>query len=177
MTSMVAGVLMLNASYQPLRVVPLPRAIMLLHGERARIVEGSGRFLHSPSVTIEQPDVIALIKQVWVPESVVPPYSRKGVLMRDGYRCAYCGKYGDTIDHVVPQALGGEDSWTNCVCACTFCNGFKDCRTLSELDWVLPFTPKAPSPQLAPFLWLERTPTVWLPYLEPYLSKRRARAA
>ncbi|MGY0694075.1 HNH endonuclease [Virgibacillus sp. FSP13] len=45
---------------------------------------------------------------------------------RDGYRCHYCGSYGDTIDHKVPRAKGGARTPSNCVCACIECNRYKD---------------------------------------------------
>ena len=39
--------------------------------------------------------------------------------------CAYCGEYGDTIDHITPQALGGTDEITNVLCCCQRCNADK----------------------------------------------------
>ncbi len=39
--------------------------------------------------------------------------------------CAYCGEYGDTIDHIIPQALGGTDEITNILCCCQRCNADK----------------------------------------------------
>lgn len=54
---------------------------------------------------------------------------RYEVLKRDGYRCRYCGASAPdaviTIDHVVPQALGGGDEPSNLVAACKDCNGGK----------------------------------------------------
>lgn len=44
------------------------------------------------------------------------------VLQRDDYVCRYCGKFGDTIDHVLPKSKGGLSSPSNCVCACSECN-------------------------------------------------------
>lgn len=67
------------------------------------------------------------------------PYSRRGIFERDGWRCVYCGADTDeTIDHVVPRALGGATSWGNCVTACRPCNQRKDCKTLADLGWQLP---------------------------------------
>jgi len=38
--------------------------------------------------------------------------------------CAYCGENKDqmTIDHVIPQSLGGTDELMNVVCCCEDCN-------------------------------------------------------
>ncbi|MFC4775534.1 HNH endonuclease [Paenibacillus sp. GCM10023252] len=44
------------------------------------------------------------------------------VLQRDNYVCKYCGRYGDTIDHVLPKSKGGLSTPDNCVCACSSCN-------------------------------------------------------
>ena len=54
---------------------------------------------------------------------------RYEILRRDGNRCRYCGgKAPDvalTIDHVIPEALGGTDDPNNLVAACVDCNGGK----------------------------------------------------
>ena len=57
---------------------------------------------------------------------------RKYVLERDGYRCYFCGGYGDTIDHLLPRAKGGHTTPVNCVCACMECNQSKADRDLDD---------------------------------------------
>lgn len=51
------------------------------------------------------------------------------VLRRDGHTCRYCGASAPevklTVDHVVPQALGGRDDPANLVSACVDCNSGK----------------------------------------------------
>ena len=32
------------------------------------------------------------------------------------YKCAYCGEKADTIDHIHPQAHGGQSDLTNMIC-------------------------------------------------------------
>lgn len=44
--------------------------------------------------------------------------------------CAYCGKPGDHLDHIVPLARGGEGDWTNLTSACRQCNQSKSARSL-----------------------------------------------
>lgn len=60
------------------------------------------------------------------------PVSRRlrfEILRRDRHTCRYCGATAPdvklTVDHVVPQALGGSDEPSNLVTACDGCNGGK----------------------------------------------------
>lgn len=39
--------------------------------------------------------------------------------------CLYCGGPGGTVDHVIPEAKGGESLPSNCVPACEQCNNFR----------------------------------------------------
>jgi hypothetical protein len=54
---------------------------------------------------------------------------RYQILRRDNHACRYCGATAPdvklTVDHVVPEALGGSDDPTNLVTACETCNGGK----------------------------------------------------
>ncbi|MEU9578822.1 HNH endonuclease [Streptomyces chilikensis] len=54
---------------------------------------------------------------------------RYEVLRRDNHTCRYCGAAAPdvklTVDHVVPQALGGSDEPSNLVTACEACNSGK----------------------------------------------------
>lgn len=54
---------------------------------------------------------------------------RYQVFRRDNHTCYYCGRSAPevklTIDHVVPEALGGRDVPENLRTACTDCNGGK----------------------------------------------------
>lgn len=51
------------------------------------------------------------------------------VLRRDNHTCRYCGRSAPevriTVDHVVPEALGGPDTPENLVAACSDCNSGK----------------------------------------------------
>ena len=53
---------------------------------------------------------------------------RPRILRRDQNTCYYCGQYGDTVDHIIPRRLGGNDSDDNLVCACRNCNFSKGGR-------------------------------------------------
>jgi 5-methylcytosine-specific restriction endonuclease McrA len=51
---------------------------------------------------------------------------RRAIFRREKGRCFYCGKKlcegGWGLDHVVPQALGGDNAATNAVACCHWCN-------------------------------------------------------
>lgn len=59
------------------------------------------------------------------------------VLRRDNHACRYCGATAPdvriTLDHVVPTALGGDDSPSNLVAACGDCNSGKTSTSPSEV--------------------------------------------
>jgi len=141
-----AKVLLLNASYEPLRIVSVRRAIVMLVEEKAITeVEGDGEY-RSPSKSIRVPAVIRLIRYVKVPYRANKPLTNRAVLARDNYKCAYCdSRKADTIDHVQPRSRGGAHDWMNVVSARRKCNFTKADKTLNELDWTLkyqPFTPQ-----------------------------------
>jgi 5-methylcytosine-specific restriction endonuclease McrA len=81
------------------------------------------------------PSVVRLSIFIRVPYKKII-LSRKNILRRDSHRCQYCGR-GDnalTLDHVVPKARGGDDSWENLVTACVVCNNRKGDRTPEEVN-------------------------------------------
>jgi len=96
--------------------------------------------------------------------------TRKNILRRDLYKCAYCGR-GDlplTIDHIVPKVKGGIDSWNNLVCACTFCNNKKGDQTPEEANLPLIIKPFKPSHIMFIKNVVGRLDESWKPYL--YMS-------
>ena len=159
-----AGTLVLNASYEPLCVVPLKRAIVLVLAEKATVVEADGT-LRSANDSFDMPAVIRLTRYVRVPYRAKVPYSKRAVLVRDGHKCAYCGRKGTTVDHVVPKALGGKDTFANTVAACLRCNGKKGHKTLAEMGWTLPFTPAEPRGYEALIIGFAKRDPSWEPYL------------
>ena len=136
--------LLLNASHEPLCVVPMRRAVVLVLKEKAEIVARNGAELHSERVTVPVPSVIRLHHYVRVPYRNRVPLTRAALMRRDNYRCAYCGRRAETIDHVLPRSRGGLHAWENCVASCTICNHRKADRLLSELGWTLAAPPAVP---------------------------------
>ncbi len=65
---------------------------------------------------------------------------RLAVLERDGYRCAYCQGFADTIDHILNKAEGrrqqierDNEAWI--VAACHDCNVLRGTRRLYPPSW------------------------------------------
>lgn len=139
-----ASVVVLNASMEPLGVVPLSRAITFLIRERATIVEAvPGQTIRSGQGEMPVPLVVAFRELVRVPYRWAPaPWSRRGVLLRDNHTCAFCGRRGSTIDHVLPQSRGGGNTWLNTITACSPCNGRKANRTPEEAGMPLRYPPR-----------------------------------
>lgn len=78
------------------------------------------------------------------------------MLVRDRHRCAYCGRRATTVDHVVPRAQGGRDSWLNTVASCAEDNHRKADRTPEQAGMPLLREPFEPTPADAMLLALGR---------------------
>lgn len=160
-----SGALVLNATYEPLCVVPLRRAVVLVLAEKAVVVEAGGDVMHSARTSIAVPTVVRLSHYVRVPYRREVPLTRRAVLDRDGHSCVYCGVRADTIDHVRPRSRGGQHIWTNVVAACARCNHRKGDRLIAEIGWHLSATPQQPPATVAVVLgWAKRDPA-WQRYL------------
>ncbi len=160
--------LVLNATYEPLCVVPLRRAVVLVLAEKATVIETGDEVLHSADLEVPAPSVVRLSRYVRVPYRHQVPVSRRAIFQRDGSRCAYCEGKAETVDHVVPKSRGGLHEWTNVVAACARCNHRKADRLLSELGWTLPFVPRAPASTVALIVGYARRDPAWTPYLTPW---------
>jgi 5-methylcytosine-specific restriction endonuclease McrA len=137
-------VLVLNADGGPLHRVSLRHAIRMLFRQVAVVYEVQ------PDRQIgvyPMPTVVRLVSYVvtrWR-HSRGCIWSRGGVPIRDGRRCAFCGGSASTVDHVVPRSRGGGNTWLNTVAACGRCNQRKGDRTPAEARMPLRWTPTAPS--------------------------------
>src|SRR5688500_6343293 len=118
--------LVLNADYTPLSYYPLSlwpwqTAIKAVFLERVDIVSSYEREVHSPSLDMKIPSVIAL--RQYVRPSEFPAFTRFNLFLRDRFCCQYCGSpHHLTFDHVVPRRLGGKTTWENVATACAPCN-------------------------------------------------------
>ncbi|OAN39415.1 HNH endonuclease [Chloroflexus islandicus] len=145
---MAQRVLVLNASYEPLQLISVRRALVLLLQEKAELVEAAMQHLRAQSVTYSVPLVIRLVRYIRIPRQLRLPCSRRGVFARDRETCQYCGQQPGrahlTMDHVVPRSQGGLTTWDNVVTACRDCNHRKGGRTPEQANMVLLSTPRQP---------------------------------
>jgi 5-methylcytosine-specific restriction endonuclease McrA len=140
-------VLLLNQNYEPLTILKLKRAITLVILGKVDTVENeNGRLIHAISLAYRVPSVIRLKYFVKIKRKEIS-LTKKNVIKRDGHQCQYCGRRTGlmTADHVLPKALGGEESWENLVCACHECNNRKGDRNLKHSGMHLLKKPKRPS--------------------------------
>ncbi|HND19707.1 MAG TPA: HNH endonuclease [Acidobacteriota bacterium] len=128
-------VLVLNASFEPINICTVRRAVVLILKGVARVEEHTEQFLHSPSAVVKAPSVIRLLEYIHIPFER-KSLSRRNVLLRDHNRCQYCGHIFPpielTLDHVVPRSRGGASTWDNLVACCRKCNNRKGSRTPEE---------------------------------------------
>lgn len=155
-TFIMINVLLLNASYEPLSVLPLKRAMSLWVRGRVDGVSEDAIEVRAAESGVSLPRVLRLRKYVKVPRRKAR-WSRMGVLRRDAFTCIYCGiKAGEmqkgrtlgqrdfTIDHIVPKSRNGKNAWGNTACACAPCNGRKGNRLPHEAGMKLLWEPKIP---------------------------------
>ena len=157
--------LVLNATYEPLSVVPARRAACLVLADKADLVDGDGTELHSARLIVPSPSVVRLRYVVKVPFQRRTTLSRRAVFARDDHRCQYCGGAADSIDHVVPRSRGGQHTWENVAAACRPCNLRKRDRTPAEADMRLHHPPRAPRDQSWVAVAVARVPDEWKPFL------------
>jgi 5-methylcytosine-specific restriction endonuclease McrA len=161
-------VLVLNASYEPLNVCTVRRALVLILKQKAEVLEHGDGVLRSETMRLDEPEVIRLVTYVRVPRDIHRRrITRKAVLARDGWTCQYCGteKPGLTVDHVIPRSRGGESVWENIVASCAACNRRKGNRLPHEIRMHPRSSPRPPGPTVFIRIAAPRTPPTWEPYL------------
>ncbi len=142
-------VLLLNASYEPLGTVTLPRAVRLVWNKAAIVVEFDGdRVLRSVRHTFPCPSVVRLSEYINVRKRRAASGSlRMKIYIRDRFRCQYCGEKGTasdlTLDHILPRSRGGRSVPENLCTSCVPCNQRKGDRTPAEARMPLLSNPSA----------------------------------
>ncbi len=133
--------LALNASFEPLTMVPVRRALRLVIEGKAEIVEAEGiDVVRSERLVLPKPAIIRLVKFVHVPRRFRRQVTNIFLFARDHYSCQYCLRSQHdlrpreclTRDHLVPISRGGSNEWTNVVTACSTCNTRKGNRLPEE---------------------------------------------
>jgi 5-methylcytosine-specific restriction endonuclease McrA len=126
--------IVLNADYTFLNVISIKKAMTLLSKGKADVLKYGKDKIKTTMGAIRVPLVLRLIKLIRTIYKARVPFSKKNVMVRDHFKCAYCGKEGVrlTIDHIVPKARGGKSTFENCVASCKPCNTKKGHKSCAE---------------------------------------------
>jgi 5-methylcytosine-specific restriction endonuclease McrA len=139
---------LLNADYTFLNMVDWKRAMRLIAKDKVQVLRQSERIIRTAEgMVLKVPLVMKLIKLIRKLYLNRVPFSKKNVLVRDGFKCAYCGNNSHklTIDHIIPKSRNGKTSFENCVASCKPCNNTKGGRTPSEAGMYLRIKPFQPT--------------------------------
>jgi 5-methylcytosine-specific restriction endonuclease McrA len=180
-------ILLLNRYFAPLSVTTARRGLVLLFGGTALALDERGDShdfcawrrlpvrddddgLPVVNGALRLPRVMHLQRYDRAPRIGVR-LTRRNLLLRDDYRCQYCGKQPGTrelnVDHVLPRSRGGRETWENLVISCRGCNLRKGKQTPAEAKMHLLAEPRRPYWTVATQIALA-TPTPfseWRPFL------------
>lgn len=183
MTNFGKKVLVLDSRFEPVKVVSMQVAFVLIYSDRAECVAESDRVIQGVAREWNVPWIIRLRGcRPRTRRLSGPRFSRQNIYLRDGFRCQYCHWTGSTtyltLDHLLPSAKGGKTTWDNIVTACKSCNMKKGAKTIEELGLSLHRPPK--KPDLHPSLLFpirygitsKNAPEIWLPYLDLSLAEK-----
>ena len=159
--------LVLNATFEPINVCTVRRAVVLLLKDKAEVIEHGDWQLHSATHTIAGPVVIRLVTYVRIPRGTHRrKITRRAVFARDNWTCQYCGSRSSlTVDHVVPRSKGGLSSWENIVASCAPCNRRKGNALPRQAGMRLLRQPRTPSVHVFIQVASPSIPAAWQAYL------------
>jgi 5-methylcytosine-specific restriction endonuclease McrA len=164
--------LLLNATYEPLKVVHWQKAMTLWCQGKVEIIASHDREIRAVSFSLKLPSVIRLLRYVRIKKRFdYVPFSRANIYARDGNTCQYCGEKLPTqeltFDHVMPVSQGGRKDWENIVTCCVSCNRRKGGRTPEEARMRLVKSPRRPdsAPAIRITIGLRHAPDSWRDYL------------
>src|SRR5271169_6506337 len=104
---MQAPVLVLNATFEPINVTAVRRALVLMLKGVAQAEETNHTEVHSTHKAIQVPSVIRLLSYRHIPQQS-RALSRKNILLRDRNTCQFCARAFPaselTLDHVMPRS-------------------------------------------------------------------------
>jgi 5-methylcytosine-specific restriction endonuclease McrA len=159
-------VLVLNATFEPINVCTVRRAVVLILKAKAEVLESHGD-LHASTMSVTKPMVIRLTRYVRIPRDTHRrKITRRAVFARDEWTCQYCGSRSDlTVDHVIPRSKGGPSTWDNIVAACGPCNRRKGDHLPGHAGMVPRRTPSIPSPHVFIQVASPTIPPAWGQYM------------
>lgn len=165
--------LLLNVTFEPLKVVDWQRAMCLWAQGKVEILAEHDREVRAVTFSFKLPSVVRLLRFVKQRShhARCVPFTRANIYLRDKHTCQYCAKkflsQDLTFDHVIPQAQGGKRGWENIATACVPCNRQKADRTPEQAGMRLLKQPRKPasSPVFRVTLGLRAAPESWRDYL------------
>jgi len=137
----------LNGDYSFLNTVSWRRAITLVMTGKTEVIKYADRVVKlANGKFLQVPVLIKLLKVIRTIYRNRVPFSKRNVMVRDNYKCCYCGCNNElTIDHVIPSSRGGKTEFENCITCCMTCNSKKGDRTPTEARMYLQKRPYAPT--------------------------------
>ena len=93
---------LLNGDYSFLGLVDWKKAMGLMFTEKVRVLKFSDRVIQGVSRSFRAPAVAVLVKVVRSVYRGRVPFSRRNVLARDRFACAYCGSRAKPITKAIP---------------------------------------------------------------------------
>jgi 5-methylcytosine-specific restriction endonuclease McrA len=149
-------VLLLDAGWRVDRVIGVELACeLIVTGKAVAASEEIAQVMHSPSIEVAVPSVIARIGRLHAAQRRTPTCSPRRVRQRDLHVCQFvvdgapCIRRGDSVDHLLPRSRGGGNGWLNLVAACRSHNHSKADLTFEEMrhryGWELRRDPYVPS--------------------------------
>lgn len=169
-------VLLLDASWRVDRVIGVEFACeLLVTGKAVAASSDIAMVMHSPSIEVEIPAVVARIGRVHSAQHRAPSCSARRVRQRDQHVCQFvvdgapCDHRGDSVDHLLPRSRGGPNSWLNLVAACRSHNHSKADRSFEEMHrrygWSLRRDPFVPSRSEILVASIGNARVEWAPFL------------
>lgn len=125
-----SATLLLNADAQPTSLLPLStvdwqEAIRYIVLDKVTVMSWYDDWIVRSARWETRVPAVIMLKEYQKPKHTTR-LSKRNVFLRDLYICQFCGvecKASDaTLDHVMPQSLGGKSTWTNLATACRPCN-------------------------------------------------------
>lgn len=172
---MLKNILVLDQSYQPIKIVSWMKAITLVLSGKAELVETEDMIpIHSVNQTFQLSSIIRIFKNIVHTKSTHISFTRHNIFLRDQWKCQYCHKQLKTHqlnwDHVLPRSRGGATVWENIVAACYPCNTKKADRTPEEAGMKLLKRPSKPRFTVQMSVRMRgptKVPESWKTYLDP----------
>jgi hypothetical protein len=99
--------LLLNASYEPLKIVHWQKAVTLWCQGKVEVISVYDREIRAVSISFKLPSVIRLLRYIKIKRRFdYVPFSRANIYARDDHRCQYCGEAFPTASSPRPCGAG-----------------------------------------------------------------------